>query len=73
MIFHIYPDPKSLEDIRIDIDAVTAPNENSMIDLVHLNYDCPLLVSMFQETLWYRSIEKSINQVMQDLLIDNGQ
>ncbi|MCJ1381605.1 hypothetical protein MMC17_004716 [Xylographa soralifera] len=75
MLFFVYSTPGLLDEVRRQVDAITVTNNSDgvlvrSIDITTLKRNCPLLISVFQETLRYRSVSTSVRQVMEDTVLD---
>lgn len=77
LIFFIFSDPKLLEEIRAEIDAILESSFNPdgslvrTLDITNVKTKCPLLLSAFQETLRHRSAGTSVREVMEDTILDD--
>lgn len=77
MVFHIYSDQDLLADLRTELDAALfAENDDRgtpkrTLDINTLKDSCPLLNSVWQETLRYRANGSSNREVMQDTLLED--
>lgn len=76
MIYYIFSDPTILEDLRVEIGAIIDTSINNAdepvqrtMDLTSIKGDCPLLSSVFQETLRCRSIGSSTREVLNDTIL----
>lgn len=77
MLLLMYSHPGLVDDIRKEVDPIVATTESDgetlrTLNVTSLKSDCPLLTSVFQEVLRFRSMGTSIRQVMEDTIL-NGQ
>ena len=77
MILLVYSCPDLLQEIRQEIGVVTirktdfdGTRTSNSLDITSLKKNCPLLASVFQEVLRYRSVGTSVRQVMEDTILD---
>ncbi|KAJ8068999.1 hypothetical protein OCU04_002677 [Sclerotinia nivalis] len=77
LIFFIFSNPKLLEEIRGEIEAVLETSFNQdgtlgrSLDITNVKTKCPLLLSAFQESLRHRSAGTSVRKVMEDTMLDD--
>lgn len=80
-IWELFSRPSLLEEVRQEVEehAVIKNNtsdsefgEDHVLDVAALKTQCPLLLSMFQETQRIHHVHANIRKVMADTLIDNG-
>lgn len=77
MVFHIYSNQDLLVDLRTELDAaLLVENEDGdapkrTLDINTLKDSCPLLNSVWQETLRYRANGSSNREVMQDTVLED--
>lgn len=81
MMYHIFSDPLVLADVRAELIAVAARVDNIQedvsdhtgtwsIDMADMRASCPILFSVFKETLRYRSLGMQVRLCLQDQMID---
>ncbi|KAK8015477.1 hypothetical protein PG990_008773 [Apiospora arundinis] len=80
-IWELFSRPSLLEEVRQEVEehAVIKNNtsdselgEDHVLDVAALKTQCPLLLSMFQETQRIHHVHANIRKVTADTLIDNG-
>lgn len=78
VLYHIFSDEKVLADVRSEVSALVRVEENPdggsanfFVDLARIKSACPILLSVFQETLRYRSLSSSFKMVLEDVLLDS--
>ena len=75
VIFDAFSNPQLLQDIRDEISMVNVLSQSEdgtivqTLNIAKMNETCPLLPSVFQETLRTRSTGSSIRRVRQDFLL----
>lgn len=79
MVYHIYSNPKILEECRQELANVVADVPTTIsgrtvnirtLDMSRVKFSCPLLLSTFQEVLRTRTVGISTRQVMEDHILD---
>ena len=82
VLYHIFSDDKVLADVRAEVSALVTrgveegPDDGgsrvpvNSVDLARIKSACPILLSVFQETLRYRSLSSSFKMVLEDVLLD---
>ncbi|KAK3987135.1 cytochrome P450, partial [Cladorrhinum sp. PSN332] len=71
-IYHIFSSNKVLTDVRkevLDLDR-DEPDATNVLDLADIKNVCPILLSVFQETLRHRSLATSPKKILQDVILD---
>lgn len=70
MMYHIFSDPAVLADVREELDSLThlqnTGDETWKIDLSKIQTKCPILLSVFKETLRYRSLGVQVRMCLED-------
>ncbi|KAI1073420.1 cytochrome P450 [Whalleya microplaca] len=78
VLYHIFSDDKVLTEIRRELMALVRESELagsgqnlvSSIDLAQIRRSCPILLSMFQETLRYRTVTPGARILLEDVVLD---
>ena len=77
MLYHLYSDPKVLEECRKEVSDVLVVIENTegkpthTLDMSKVKMSCPVLVSAYKEVLRIYSTAISARLVMEDHMLDN--
>ncbi|KAL2115490.1 hypothetical protein VTJ04DRAFT_9745 [Mycothermus thermophilus] len=78
VLYHVFSDERLLSEIRREIEAgvtITGQEEKTTtktLDLAHVKYNCPLLLSTLEEVFRFRGIAISlVRRVEQDFRLDN--
>ncbi|CAN8095353.1 unnamed protein product [Discula destructiva] len=82
MMYHIFSDPMVLADVREELEALAGRGglggengsddvETWTIDMANIRTKCPILLSVFKETLRHRSLGVQVRLCLEDQLIDN--
>ncbi|KAK4221096.1 cholesterol 7-alpha-monooxygenase [Podospora fimiseda] len=72
VLWHIFTDKKVLEDVRKEVLGLVREESDgmSLVDLARVKTACPILSSVFQETLRHRSLAPSVKKILEDVLLD---
>ena len=77
MLFYVFSSPSILADLRFELENILQTTEKSLgetfrtLDVTAMKGKCPLLHSIFQETLRHRSCGVSVRVVLQDTLLND--
>ena len=77
MLYYVFSNPSILADLRLELSQTLQTTENAMgttqraLDVTSIKESCPLLGSIFQETLRHRSCGVSTREVLQDTLLND--
>lgn len=77
MLYHLYSDPKVLEECRKEVSGVLVVMNNAeghpthTLDISKLKTSCPILLSTYKEVLRVYSTAVSARLVMEDHMLDN--
>lgn len=77
MLYHLYSDPKVLEECRKEVSDVLVIIDNAegkpthTLDMSKVKMDCPILLSIYKEVLRVYSTAVSARLVMEDHMLDN--
>ena len=74
-LFFVYSSPNLLEDIRKELDVILVAKDDGpemvrSVDIKSLKQRCPLLISVFQETMRHIAVGLSVRKVMEDTILD---
>ncbi|KAI0451597.1 cytochrome P450 [Xylaria acuta] len=73
LLYHIFSDDRVLADIRDEVSVLVRENgTDKFVDLASIRTSCPILLSTFQETLRYRSLNPGARILLEDALLDTG-
>ncbi|KAI1130606.1 cytochrome P450 [Nemania abortiva] len=76
VLFHIFSDNDVLQHVRRELSALVKENREESgetvcsIDLASIKTSCPVLLSIFQETLRYRAVNPGPRVLIEDVLLD---
>ncbi len=76
MLSYVFSSSSILADLRLEVENILQTDESMhtvvrTLDATAINSKCPLLHSVFQETLRYRSCGASTREVMEDTLLND--
>ena len=77
VLYHVFSNVSLLEDLRCELDATlhiktdTEGTARWSVDAIALQDECPVLASVWQETLRYRANGSSSREVMQDTVLED--
>ena len=75
MTYHVSSDPQILHNVRVELSSVLNTKIDAdgairrELDLTKIKNTCPLLDSIFQETLLHRSIGSSTRKVLGNTVV----
>lgn len=76
-LYHIYSDPSLLQKVRTEVEtALTTTTDTAgfpcrQLNVTKLRTACPLINSVFQEVLRFRSANASVRLVLKDLILQD--
>ena len=72
MLCYLFADPELLEEVRVEIDGIAKRDGKEIcLDVARLQKDCPLLVSVWQETLRMANVAVSSRVVVEDVVLND--
>lgn len=72
MLCYLFADRELLEEVRVEIDGIAKRNKEEIcLDVSQLQKDCPLLVSVWQETLRMANVAVSSRVVVEDVVLND--
>jgi cytochrome P450 len=75
MMYYIFSDPRILDELRAELSTILNTTTNldgvaqRILDITAIKERCPLLGSIFQETLRHRSLGSSTREVLKDTVL----
>jgi cytochrome P450 len=72
MLCYLFSDPALLDEVREEINGIAnREGEEICLDVSQLQRDCPLLVSVWQETLRMANVAVSSRMVVEDVMLND--
>ena len=77
MLYYVFSSPSILADLRLELRQILSTTEDSTgtvrrtLDVTAMKEKCPLLISVFHETLRHRSCGVSTREVIQETLLND--
>lgn len=72
MVYHVFSDPVVLSECRAEVERLVQVDDNDVhtVDLANVKSLCPILLSIWQETLHYMHISIAARVVVEDIIFN---